>query len=62
MADIEPSRRRRSPAPLPLPDHVVLLLQGGGALGSFQAGVYERLDDLSIDIDWVAGIDRKSVV
>ncbi len=39
----------------------MLLLQGGGALGSFQAGVYERLDQLSIDIDWVAGISIGAV-
>lgn len=41
---------------MPLPDHVALLLQGGGALGSFQAGVYEKLDELAIEVDWVAGI------
>ena len=41
---------------MPLPDHVVLVLQGGGALGSFQAGVYEQLAALDIEIDWVAGI------
>lgn len=33
-----------------------LVLQGGGALGSYQAGVYELLDEAKIDIDWVAGI------
>lgn len=61
MADMKTSRRRRASAPLPLPEDVVLLLQGGGALGSFQAGVYERLDELSIDIDWVAGISIGAV-
>jgi len=35
---------------------VVLLLQGGGALGSYQAGVVEMLEELEIGIDWVAGI------
>ena len=48
--------RRSGRAPVPLPDQVALLLQGGGALGSYQAGVYERLDALGITIDWVAGI------
>lgn len=43
-------------AALPLPEHVALLLQGGGALGSFQAGAYEQLVHHGIDIDWVAGI------
>jgi len=41
---------------MPLPDQVALVLQGGGALGSYQAGVIERLDELDIEIDWVAGI------
>lgn len=41
---------------MPLPDHVALVLQGGGALGSFQAGVYEALAEQGVGIDWVAGI------
>ncbi len=48
--------RRATSAALPLPDHVVLVLQGGGALGAYQAGVYEALIDLGIQLDWVAGI------
>ncbi len=54
MADADPNRRAR--APLPLPDKVALVLQGGGALGSFQAGVYEALAAQSIEVDEVAGI------
>ena len=34
----------------------VLVLQGGGALGSYQAGVYEALADEGESLDWVAGI------
>lgn len=34
----------------------VLVLQGGGALGSYQAGVYEALAEGGLGIDWVAGI------
>lgn len=45
-----------SPAPLPLPGTVALVLQGGGALGSFQAGAYAALSRYDIRIDWVAGI------
>lgn len=56
MADTDPHLPRRATTPLPLPREVALLLQGGGALGSFQAGVYERLDELGIDVSWVAGI------
>ncbi len=37
-------------------DRVVLLLQGGGALGAYQAGVYEALAEASLHPDWVAGI------
>ena len=35
---------------------VALVLQGGGALGSYQAGVYEALSDSPYLPDWVAGI------
>lgn len=34
----------------------VLVLQGGGALGSYQAGVVEALASKNIEPDWVAGI------
>ena len=43
-------------AALPLPDQVALVLQGGGALGGFQAGVFSALSRYDIGIDWVAGI------
>src|SRR5258708_4269279 len=35
---------------------VALVLQGGGALGSYQAGVYEALASSNYKPDWVAGI------
>jgi NTE family protein len=35
---------------------VALVLQGGGALGSYQAGVYEGLHEQGLHPDWVAGI------
>ncbi|WOE76509.1 patatin-like phospholipase family protein [Alterisphingorhabdus coralli] len=41
---------------IPLPETVALVLQGGGALGSYQAGVYEAMVAQDIRIDWVAGI------
>ena len=34
----------------------VLVLQGGGALGAYQAGVYEELAGAGIEPEWVAGI------
>jgi NTE family protein len=50
------TRTSRSAQSLPLPDQVALVLQGGGALGAYQAGVYEALDTAGIDVDWIAGI------
>jgi NTE family protein len=35
---------------------IALVLQGGGALGSYQAGVYEALAEYDYQPDWVAGI------
>jgi NTE family protein len=35
---------------------IALLLQGGGALGAYQAGVYQALSEAHLDPDWVAGI------
>ncbi len=41
---------------LPRYETVALMLQGGGALGAYQAGVYQGLDEAGIHPDWVAGI------
>ena len=38
-----------------LPGQVVLAMQGGGALGAFQAGVYEAMHEAGIEPDWVLG-------
>ena len=47
-----------SPAPASTPStaHRVLVLQGGGALGSYQAGAYQALCRFDFEPDWVAGI------
>src|SRR5215469_5472904 len=42
-------------------EQTVLLLQGGGALGSYQAGVYEALAEANLHPDWVAGISIGAV-
>ena len=34
---------------------IVLVLQGGGALGAYQAGVYQALQETGIEPDWVIG-------
>jgi NTE family protein len=38
-----------------LPGQVVLVLQGGGALGAYQAGVYQALHEAGVEPDWVIG-------
>lgn len=38
-----------------LPGQMVLVLQGGGALGSYQAGVYQALHEAGIEPDWIIG-------
>jgi NTE family protein len=38
-----------------IPGQVVLVLQGGGALGAYQVGVYEALHAAGIEPDWVIG-------
>jgi NTE family protein len=42
-------------------EQTVLLLQGGGALGSYQAGVYQALAEADLHPDWVAGISIGAV-
>lgn len=42
-------------------DCIALLLQGGGALGSYQAGVYEALAEADLHPDWVAGVSIGSI-
>ncbi len=34
---------------------IVMVLQGGGALGAYQAGVYEALHEAGVEPDWVIG-------
>jgi NTE family protein len=38
-----------------LPGQIVLVLQGGGALGSYQAGVYQALHEGGMEPDWIVG-------
>src|SRR4029079_9236774 len=40
----------------PTVGQVVLVFQGGGALGAYQAGVYQALHEAGIEPDWVAGV------
>src|SRR5260370_39823715 len=50
----DPLESIRSPGRA-LPGQVVLVLQGGGALGSYQAGVYQALHEAGIEPDWIIG-------
>lgn len=42
-------------------DPEILVLQGGGALGAYQAGVYEALHEDGVEPDWLAGISIGSI-
>jgi NTE family protein len=37
-------------------EHMVLVLQGGGALGAYQAGAYEGLAEAGVVPDWITGV------
>ena len=54
VADETPRSRkaRRSPRDV---GQIVLVLQGGGALGAYQAGVYQALHEAGVEPDWVIG-------
>src|ERR1700748_2848738 len=53
VADEAPrSREARRPREVA---QIVLVLQGGGALGAYQAGVYQALHEAGIEPDWVIG-------
>src|ERR1700727_822526 len=45
-----------APATTPAKAQRVLVLQGGGALGSYQAGAYQALCHFDFEPEWVAGI------
>lgn len=37
-------------------DRIALVLQGGGALGAYQGGVYQALHEAGLEPDWVTGV------
>ena len=49
------------PRPRPDFERIALLLQGGGALGAYQAGAYQALAECNLQPDWVAGISIGSI-
>jgi NTE family protein len=46
---------RRAYDPSAGPGQIVLVFQGGGALGAYQAGVYQALHEAGIEPDWIIG-------
>ncbi len=57
MNDVQDNCTSQNVSPLGKsePGQVVLVLQGGGALGSYQAGVYQALHEAGIEPDWIIG-------
>src|SRR5258707_2933916 len=56
MSPVDQKKRqcaKRHPPPF---ECTALLLQGGGALGAYQAGVYEALSEAGIHPNWIAGV------
>jgi NTE family protein len=51
-----PPRLKHRPGGRPPFECIALLLQGGGALGAYQGGVYEALVEADLHPDWTAGI------
>ncbi|WP_342236378.1 patatin-like phospholipase family protein [Inquilinus sp. OTU3971] len=58
MRGVKRKQARSAPGHIEVPpyDVVALVLQGGGALGAYQAGVYEGLHEAGIRPTWLAGI------
>ncbi len=50
-----------APARTPATAQRVLVLQGGGALGSYQAGAYQALCHFGFEPDWIAGISSGAI-
>jgi NTE family protein len=44
-----------APASVSGAGQIVLVFQGGGALGAYQAGVYQALQEAGIEPDWIVG-------
>src|SRR5271165_1832017 len=58
MSTVEAPAKNKTHRARPRPpfEQIALVLQGGGALGAYQAGVYEALAEAGLHPDWVAGI------
>src|SRR5262245_8446942 len=54
MAD-QPQQAASVARPSQEPRQIVLVFQGGGALGAYQAGVYQALHESGVEPDWIIG-------
>jgi NTE family protein len=61
MLRSEPIQELRRVRERPQFEQIALVLQGGGALGAYQAGVYQALAEANLHPDWVAGISIGAV-
>ena len=59
MADLTPhspaAKATGKGSPAGSAGQVVMVFQGGGALGAYQAGVYQALYEAGVEPDWVVG-------
>jgi NTE family protein len=53
---MKPMAASPRPAPSTRCEHVALVLQGGGALGAYQGGVFQAMDEAGIAPDWLCGV------
>src|SRR5690348_9396997 len=49
------SPSKETAAPAPQKQQIVVVFQGGGALGAYQAGVFQALYEAGIEPDWLVG-------
>jgi NTE family protein len=61
MCPVTARRKPRSRNVLPKHERTVLVLQGGGALGAYQAGVYEGMAERGFAPNWVTGVSIGAV-
>src|SRR5450432_3517649 len=63
LMPVGPGSKRKTHVPMERPpfERIALILQGGGALGAYQGGVYEALVEADLHPDWVSGISIGAV-
>jgi len=63
LTPVGPTSKRKTHVPTGRPpfERIALILQGGGALGAYQAGVYQALAEADLHPDWVSGISIGAV-